>query len=136
MDVPIEIRLPQRLHRDIAMAAEVNGRSINDEIVTLLKSAGTTSAEELADYLAIRIRMLMEQRERHAVEQAIHISRDLWDCTVVARYLKRAESTVRTTVLNHPTFPKPVRLPGASKARPASLYKAREVIAWAESFQE
>ncbi|WP_208296839.1 hypothetical protein [Massilia sp. CCM 8734] len=61
-------------------------------------------------------------------------SLDLWDTSDVATYLKRSANTVRTDIVVQPSFPKPIRLPGTAK--PQALYKAREVVQWAESFQQ
>lgn len=56
---------------------------------------------------------------------------DLWDTAHVAAYLKRSLFTVQTKIVTLPTFPKPIRLP--VEGRSQALYKAREVIKWAES---
>lgn len=58
------------------------------------------------------------------------VSVDLWDTSHISAYLKRSPDRVRSDILCLPTFPRPVRLP-VKGAR--ALYKAREVIAWAES---
>lgn len=64
---------------------------------------------------------------------AIPLSADLWDAAFIARYLKRTPDTVRREIVVLPSFPKPIRLPGNGRAH--ALYKAREVVAWAESLQ-
>ncbi len=64
---------------------------------------------------------------------AIPLSADLWDVAFIARYLKRSPNTVRRDIIVLPSFPKPIRLPGNGRAH--ALYKAREVVAWAESLQ-
>lgn len=61
-------------------------------------------------------------------------SLDLWDTSDIATYLKRSANTVRTDIVVQPSFPKPIRLPGTAK--PRALYIAREVVRWAESFQQ
>ena len=58
------------------------------------------------------------------------VSVDLWDTEHLAAYFKRSVSRVRSDIVCLPTFPKPVRLPVAGRSQ--ALYKAREVIAWAE----
>ncbi|WP_208640112.1 hypothetical protein [Massilia violaceinigra] len=68
------------------------------------------------------------------VALAIPGSLDLWDTSDVATYLKRSANTVRREIDVQPSFPKPVRLPGTAK--PQALYIAREVVQWAESFQQ
>lgn len=62
------------------------------------------------------------------------VSIDAWDVEHIARYMKRTPNTVRREIVVQPTFPKPMRIPGAGKAH--ALYKAREVVAWLESHQE
>ena len=57
---------------------------------------------------------------------------DVWDTRNIAAYLKRSVDTVRDDIVTLPTFPKPIRLPVRSATRAHALYKAREVIAWAE----
>ena len=58
------------------------------------------------------------------------VSFDLWDMKHIAAYLKRSPDTVRREILVQPSFPKPIRLP--VEGRSQALYKAREVVAWAE----
>ncbi len=48
----------------------------------------------------------------------------------MAAYLKRSPGRVYSDILCLPSFPRPIRLP--VKGRAHALYKAREVIAWAE----
>ena len=64
-------------------------------------------------------------------EPSIPVQVDAWDTECIARYMKRSANTVRREVVVQPSFPKPMRLPGAGKSQ--ALYKAREVIAWLES---
>ncbi|WP_187364207.1 hypothetical protein [Massilia genomosp. 1] len=61
-------------------------------------------------------------------------SLDLWDTSDIATYLKRSADTVRRDIVVQPSFPKAVRLPGTAK--PQALYIARDVVRWAESFQQ
>lgn len=63
----------------------------------------------------------------------IPINVDLWDTKNISAYLKRSVTTVRDEICALPSFPRPVRLP--TKGRAQALYKAREVIAWAEQHQ-
>lgn len=72
---------------------------------------------------------LIEQLSKPALPASI----DLWDTEAIARYLKRSYNTVRDSILPLPSFPAPVRLPSAGRSH--ALYKAREVIAWAEGHQ-
>ncbi|PIL44007.1 hypothetical protein CR105_16100 [Massilia eurypsychrophila] len=64
---------------------------------------------------------------------ALPASVDLWDTRHVAAYLKRSIDNVRKEIVTLPGFPAPIRLPVHGKAQ--ALYKAREVIRWAESYQ-
>jgi hypothetical protein len=64
---------------------------------------------------------------------AIPLSADLWDVAFISRYVKRTPDTVRREIVVLPNFPKPIRLPGNGRAH--ALYKAREVVAWAEGLQ-
>lgn len=54
----------------------------------------------------------------------------LWDTKEIAVYLHRSVDRVYSDIVCLPSFPKPIRLP--VKGRAQALYKAREVIAWAE----
>jgi len=72
---------------------------------------------------------------RKLTEKSLPIEIDLWDTEHIARYLKRSYSTVRDKILCLPSFPRPIRInPNHERSHP--LYKAREVIQWAESLQE
>ena len=61
---------------------------------------------------------------------ALPLSVDLWDTSCLAAYFKRSSNRVRSDIVCLPTFPRPIRLP--VEGRSQALYKAREVIAWAE----
>lgn len=60
----------------------------------------------------------------------------LWNIDDIAIYLKRNRKTVMGRVVYHPDFPKAIRLPSATGGRAQPLWKATEVIRWAESYQE
>lgn len=68
------------------------------------------------------------QRPTHSISIA------LWDTKEIAAYLHRSVDRVYSDIVCLPSFPKPIRLP--TKARAQALYKAREVIAWAEQQQK
>lgn len=72
---------------------------------------------------------------RLLTEQNIPVEVDLWDTEHIAAYLKRSYATVRDKILPLPSFPKPIRIQTANGTG-HPLYKAREVIAWAESLQQ
>lgn len=75
----------------------------------------------------------IEQLAESVVERArqIPISVALWDTAAIGAYLSRSVNRVRTDIVCLPSFPRPIRLPVPGKSQ--ALYKAREVIAWAES---
>lgn len=75
--------------------------------------------------------LLKELLTRLAVAPVLPVQYDAWDTNHIARYMKRSPDTVRREIITQPSFPRPMRIPGAAKAQP--LYKAREVIAWLES---
>lgn len=66
-----------------------------------------------------------------APRDAVPIAVALWDTEAIAAYLHRSINRVRNDIVPLPTFPRPIRLPVSGRAQ--ALYKAREVIAWAES---
>lgn len=61
---------------------------------------------------------------------ALPLTVELWDTAGIGDYLKRSPDNVRREIICLPGFPRPVRLPVAGRAH--ALYKAREVVAWAE----
>lgn len=63
---------------------------------------------------------------------AIPVAVALWDTNDIADYLKRSANRVRNDIVCLPTFPAPIRLPTAGRSQ--ALYKARDVVKWAESF--
>lgn len=75
--------------------------------------------------------LLKELLAKLVVPAALPISIDLWDTHHVAAYLKRSLFTVQTKIVVLPSFPKPIRLP--VEGRSQALYKARDVVKWAES---
>lgn len=70
-------------------------------------------------------------RQKPSGQPYIDIYWQMWNIEWIAFYVKRTPDSTRDLV-RHETFPKPVRLPGPARAH--ALYKAREVIAWVESF--
>jgi len=67
-------------------------------------------------------------------ERTLPVEVDLWDTEHIARYLKRSYTTVRDKIIVRPDFPRPINL-NRTKERLHPLFKAREVIKWAESLQ-
>jgi hypothetical protein len=77
-------------------------------------------------------KQLIEQLFERLAKPVMPVSVDLWDTAHVAAYLKRSVDNVRKEIVCLPSFPRPVRLPVHGKAQ--ALYKARDVIKWAESY--
>lgn len=75
--------------------------------------------------------LLEKLLERLSTPAALPVAVDLWDSKVISAYIKRSKDTVRDDVVCMPSFPRPIRLPTPGRAQ--ALYKAREVIPWAES---
>lgn len=73
------------------------------------------------------------------VRPTIPLEIDLWDMATIAHFLKRDPQVVRERMACLPSFPKAVRLPtmkGGKAGRSQPLYWAKEIIAWAKSYQE
>ena len=64
-------------------------------------------------------------------QPAIPLSVDLWDYATIASYLKLSATHVSQRLAPLPDFPKAIRVAGGQPR-----YKAAEIIAWAESYQE
>ncbi|WP_257756936.1 helix-turn-helix transcriptional regulator [Burkholderia glumae] len=62
----------------------------------------------------------------------------LWDLSEVAKYLHRSEQHTRQWVITQGGFPRPIRIPSgrSSTERTPPLWRAKDVIAWAESHVE
>lgn len=75
----------------------------------------------------------------HALEQLVRppipLSIDLWDLEMIGQYLKRDTQVIRERIACLPDFPAPIRLP-SKKGRAHPLYRAKEVIAWAEGHRD
>lgn len=76
--------------------------------------------------ILVKLAEVLEKMQR----PALPLSVDLWDTNYLAAYFKRSPSRVRSDIVCLPSFPRPVRLP--VEGRSQALYKAREVIEWAE----
>ncbi|HEB94364.1 MAG TPA: hypothetical protein ENI94_13070 [Gammaproteobacteria bacterium] len=70
------------------------------------------------------------------IQPQIPITVDLWSVREIAAYLKRNPNNVRDRVTKLPGFPTPIRLPTESGKRGQPLWKAKEVIAWAEKHRD
>lgn len=88
----------------------------------------TMSTEQILEKLLERLSAVIQPP---APPQPITIA--LWDTKEIAAYLHRSVDRVYSDIVCLPSFPKPIRLP--VKGRAQALYKAREVIAWAEKHQ-
>jgi hypothetical protein len=80
------------------------------------------------------ITKLIEMVSQH-VKPSIPINIALWDNARVAEYLCRDHAVVRDRISAMPTFPRAIRLPTA-KGKGHPLYKASEIIKWAEKYQD
>jgi hypothetical protein len=83
------------------------------------------STEQVLEKLLERLNAVIQPP---APPQPISIA--LWDTKDIAAYLHRSVDRVYSDIVCLPGFPKPIRLP--VKGRAQALWKAREVIAWAE----
>ena len=71
------------------------------------------------------------------VEPDIPLRVDLWSYKEIAAYLKMKKRTVSDVMTKKPGFPQAIYLPTRSgKGRAHPLWKAAEVIKWAEGHQE
>lgn len=82
-----------------------------------------TLIDQLADQLLSRI------------NPPIPLSVELWDKSHIGQYLI-ASSTVIDSYISLPGFPQAIRLPNMRGGRSHPRWKAKEVIAWAEKYQE
>ncbi|MBU9468340.1 hypothetical protein LGM75_23995 [Burkholderia multivorans] len=62
----------------------------------------------------------------------------LWDLAELAKYLHRSEQHTRQWIVTQEGFPRPIRIPSgkSSTERARPLWRAKDVIAWAESHVE
>lgn len=67
---------------------------------------------------------------------SVPISVDLWDADMIAAYLKRSSRQVMSRYAPLPDFPRAIRLPSTTGGCGQPLWKATDVIAWAEKYQE
>ena len=81
------------------------------------------------------IERLAEAIEKR-IKPALPLSIALWDTEAIANYLQRAPRVVRAKIVGAPGFPAPIRLPNDEGVSSQPLWKASEVVAWAESHRE
>lgn len=72
----------------------------------------------------------------HYIRPAIPLSVDLWDAETISSYLKVSARQVRERYAIMPGFPQAIRLPSGGTEKGHPRWKAEEVIAWAEKYQE
>jgi hypothetical protein len=84
-----------------------------------------------------------EERLLHILERiaeklnaTVPLDVDLWSGDQIAAYLKQDRQTVMKRIICQPDFPRAIRLPSTTGGKGQPLWKAKEVIAWAESYQE
>ncbi len=81
------------------------------------------------------ITKLADMLDKH-LKPTIPVSIDFWDVATIARLLKRSDDQVRERVVCLPDFPKAIRLPAESGGRSRPLWKATEVLAWINKYQD
>lgn len=112
----VAVAIAQHLHSAASLMAAKAGYA---------DQPATNEAEIIA-----RLDLIIAKLDRPAVP----LSAQLWDTAYNGAYLKRSTDNVRREIVCLPSFPRPIRLPVHRKAQ--ALYKAREIIQWAESHQE
>lgn len=61
----------------------------------------------------------------------------LWDVADVAAHLHRSEQHTKQWIVKQSGFPRPLRIPSMKAVtNPRALWRAKDVIAWAESYVE
>lgn len=78
---------------------------------------------------------LAEAVAKH-IRPTIPLNIALWDIETVADYFKRDVTSVRQRFACLPDFPAAIRLPSASGKKAHPLYKATEVMAFADKYRE
>lgn len=89
----------------------------------------------------------MSTAEKHLIEQlaaavaehikpSIPVALDLWSAKEIAAYLKRSERQVTERYAALPSFPKAIRLPVLDGGRGQPLWRAKEIMDWAQRFQD
>ena len=72
----------------------------------------------------------------NGIRPAIPLSIDLWNYEMIAAYLKKSPQQVRQRYAALPGFPQAIRLPSCGKEKGHPLWKAEEIITWAEKYKE
>jgi hypothetical protein len=70
------------------------------------------------------------------IQPPVPVQVDRWDVATIARVIKRKDTYVRNSIICLPDFPKAIRLPTESGGRGQPLYKAHEVLAWLDKYQD
>lgn len=70
------------------------------------------------------------------IPPTISLDIDLWDAKTIGSYLKVGARQVLERYSLLPSFPMAIRLPSFSGGRSHPRWKAAEIVAWAEKFQE
>lgn len=93
----------------------------------------TDTYDEAAQFTILIDRLAAEIAKR--IRPAIPIDVMLWNKKTIQDYLSANDSTV-TEYIKLGDFPKAIRIPTKAGKRSQPRWKAKEVIAWAESYQE
>ncbi|WP_186239519.1 helix-turn-helix transcriptional regulator [Burkholderia gladioli] len=106
--------------------AERAGRGQPEPVVNM--------APAVAVPLSLDSETLAELARQIATRLAPHA---LWDMSEVAAYLHQTEEHARQWIVSQDEFPPRIRIPSAKRAgRVRFLWRAKDVIAWAESHVE
>lgn len=73
---------------------------------------------------------------RDKLAEIVPFEHRLWSVEDIGLYLRREPTTVRERYTCLPSFPKAIRLPNKAGKKSYPLYKASEVVEWAEKFTE
>ncbi|AYQ89310.1 AlpA family phage regulatory protein [Burkholderia gladioli] len=109
-----------------AWLAERAGRDQHAPVINM--------APAVAAPLSLDSETLAELARQIAARLAPHA---LWDMSEVAAYLHQTEEHARQWIVSQDEFPPRIRIPSAKRAeRVRFLWRAKDVIAWAESHVE
>lgn len=90
---------------------------------------------QLEDNNMNELEKLLQAIDKLATRPLIPISVDLWGPSEIASYLKIGRRTASEKVTKKPGFPQAIYIP-SQKGRGHPRWKAKEVIAWVEKFQD
>lgn len=91
-------------------------------------------SDEFVTDLAVKI----ARRVADLMEPTIPLGVALWDLRTISTYLHRSEQHTRQWIVTQGGFPHPLRIPSnkGSTERPRPLWRAKDIILWAEEHVE